>query len=84
MRHTRNMQLYKLTGDIVWRIGRCFDMDYWNSLEVSLDKSFKWHSEAVEKNFWSNVHKSCVSFKVPDSRSGEKRTFKYHSYREEA
>ncbi|MDM5430875.1 hypothetical protein [Bacillus mycoides] len=35
--------------------------------ESGLDHTFKWHSEAVSSNFWSNWRKSCVSFDYKSS-----------------
>lgn len=62
MRHTRNRQLFKLTGHKHWT--ETYNIPMWESRKWTrwLDKSFKWHSEAVSSNFWSNWRKSCVSF----------------------
>ncbi|MED1010760.1 hypothetical protein [Bacillus mycoides] len=66
MRHTRKRQLYNFQKkrNVVFVN---FEMNHWNSIEDSLDKSFKWHSEAVSSNFWSNFRKSCVSFDYKSS-----------------
>ncbi|MFE5392517.1 hypothetical protein [Bacillus thuringiensis] len=66
MRHTRKRQLYNFQKkrNIVFVN---FEMNHWNSIEASLDKSFTWHSEAVSSNFWSNWRKSCVSFDYKSS-----------------
>ncbi|MEK4745853.1 hypothetical protein [Bacillus sp. FSL R9-9481] len=66
MRHTRKRQLYNFQKkrNVVFIN---FEINYWNSIEDSLDKSFKWHSEAVSSNFWSNWRKSCVSFDYKSS-----------------
>lgn len=65
MRHTRNRQLNKAyqTNEFTKDGNYRFD-EYIHS---SIDKSFKWHSEAVSSNFWSNFRKSCVSFNYKSS-----------------
>lgn len=65
MRYTRNRQVGKLHGYRHWKNSMNFpikDMD-----QNELDKTFKWHSEAVSSNFWSNWRKSCVSFDYKSS-----------------
>ncbi|UPJ16070.1 hypothetical protein MYW48_25860 [Bacillus cereus] len=66
MRHTRKRQLYNFQKkrNVVFVN---FEMNHWNSIEASLDMSFKWHSESVSSNFWSNWRKSCVSFNYKSS-----------------
>ncbi|MCU5339299.1 hypothetical protein OCA10_08830 [Bacillus cereus] len=66
MRHTRKRQLYNFQKkrNVVFVN---FEINHWNSIEASLDTSFKWHSEAVSSNFWSNWRKSCVSFDYKSS-----------------
>lgn len=66
MRHTRNRQLKKFNSQyIIYCIGN-LPIDFIRKYayeDMHLDTTFKWHSEAVSKNFWSNWRKSCVSFK---------------------
>ncbi|MCP9227941.1 hypothetical protein NMG90_21595 [Bacillus mycoides] len=66
MRHTRNCQLNRK-----WKMPAIKIEDVYNDNELvsseCLDKSFKWHSEAVSPNFWSNRRKSCVSFDYKSS-----------------
>ncbi|MHA4169924.1 hypothetical protein [Bacillus cereus] len=43
MRYVPNRKLYKLTRKPIWKLTKCYEMKYWNSLEDSLDPTFKWH-----------------------------------------
>ncbi|CKG64775.1 Uncharacterised protein [Streptococcus pneumoniae] len=45
MRHVPNRKLYKLTRKPIWKLAKCYEMKYWNSLEDSLDPTFKWHRD---------------------------------------
>lgn len=68
MRHTRNRQLYKLTKDKHWYDTCNVTIEFNNKwAPLALDPTFKWHSEAVSSNFWSNFRKSCVSFDYKSS-----------------
>lgn len=51
MRHTRNRQLYKISGKHSWRMITCQEMKLWNSMEDKLDESFKWHREYNNVSF---------------------------------
>lgn len=64
MRHTRNRQMYLAGKPCKYRN---FKMSRMRKNSLSLDPTFKWHSEAVSSNFWSNFRKSCVSFDYKSS-----------------
>ncbi|QWG81972.1 hypothetical protein [Bacillus mycoides] len=71
MRHTRNRQLNRRWMNRKWKMPAIKIQDVYNDNALvssdRLDKSFKWHSEAVSPNFWSNWRKSCVSFDFKSS-----------------
>lgn len=67
MRHVPNRKLYKLTRKPIWKLAKCYEMKYWNSLEDSLDPSFKWHRETanhVEFDFTDGNLKGTVLLPV--------------------
>ena len=81
MRYTRNRQMQKM--DIsVWKGEKNHPIESMRNkyLAHKLDSTFKWHSEAVSHNYWSNHVKSMFSFEVESnhkySYDGVKRVYK--------
>lgn len=42
MRHTRNRQIARHTGNLFWLATKCHEMNHFNSVERRLDSTFKW------------------------------------------
>ncbi|EJS63444.1 hypothetical protein [Bacillus cereus] len=51
MRHTRNRQIARHTGNLFWLATKCHEMNHFNSVERRLDPTFKWEREIGRINF---------------------------------
>lgn len=69
MRHTRNLQIVKASKLTHWGDAKNYPIQTMRKKMIRqlIDQTFKWHSEAVSSNFWSNWRKSCVSFDYKSS-----------------